>query len=104
MNALVSQITSPVRPEPMPIIVDGAKLWIVAARWYQWRGSAPKIVINVVRHFLGTIRLADTAAWLVALAARNENLAQVAGLHPFHHLRDTFAARAALRSRLAKLV
>src|SRR5262249_21949335 len=97
VDALVAQVAVAVVPGPVPVVVQ-----VLALERILRGGTAPQIVIDALGNRLLAVDLADRAARLVAEAAGDADLAELAGTDVFHRLPHA-GHRAALRAGLANL-
>ena len=98
VDSLVAQIAIACWPHPMPIVVQP-----FAHERLHRRGTAPEIIIDPVRDWLRTIDFSNAGPPLVTKTAGNQNLSQVAGLHPLNCFANP-GAGTALRSCLHNFV
>src|SRR5262249_49287023 len=98
MDALVAQVAVAVVPGPVPVVVQ-----VLAQERLERGRAAPQVVIDRLGHRLLAVDLADAGAELVAQAAGQLDLSQLAGVQ----VRDGLAhalAGAALGAGLADAV
>src|SRR5262249_8318846 len=98
MDALVAEVAVAVFPLPVPVVVQ-----VLAHQRPVRRRAAPQVVVDAGRDRLRAAHLADRAARLVAQAAGQLHLADLARVHVLDRLAQP-PAGAALRARLADLV
>jgi hypothetical protein len=89
VDALVAEVAVAVGPGPVPVVLE------LCAHERAFRaGAAPEIVVDGFRNRLRAFGLADAGAALVAEAAREQDLSEIAFLHILHSFSEPFAAGA----------
>jgi len=95
VDALVAEVAIAGVPHPVPVVVEP-----FAHQGQLQRRAAPQVIVDLRRDRLRAIDLADGVPPLVAEAARDLDLAQVAGANPLDSSRDAGPGRSALGASL----
>src|SRR5262249_28517324 len=98
VDALVAQVAIAVVPDPVPVVVQ-----LLAHQRLLRRRAAPQVVVDRLRERLLLVYLADRRPELVAQAAGEVDLAELAGVQEVDRLAHAGRA-AALGAGLADLV
>src|SRR5262249_44176846 len=89
VDALVAQVAVAVVPDPVPVVVQ-----VLAHERLVGGGPAPEVVVHGLGDGLSGLDLADAAAELVADAAGQLDLAELAGVEEGHGLAHARAGAA----------